>query len=154
MGKCNLVRRRIGIALLCAIGLMGLAAACNRTQPCSDVEKAHGLRLPSSARNCQTVRAKGMVDHGVLSMFELNQKDLMLFTNQLIVKSTQLPTRQLNGDPCINGWNVWPTNSQTFVPGNRDLSYLVRHGQEKRARSNPLAVAPRRGTGFMWKSGT
>jgi len=85
------------------------------------VESAHGLNLPESARKFQQRRTGGLLDHGILSVFEMNQSDLQQFVSQLKVKSRSSPVKPGPGNPCINGWNVWPEKSATFVPGNREL---------------------------------
>lgn len=89
-----------------------------------DVQQAHGLKIPSSARNFQQVRVGGSWDHGVLSLFEVDQSGVEEFLSQLQVKSRSSPVKLGVGDPCVNGYNVWPTNSPTFVPGNEELDVL------------------------------
>jgi len=92
----------------------------------SSVEAAHGLKLPPSARNCQQRRVGGLLDHGVLSLFELDENEVQNFVAQLKIKSRNSPAKAGAGDPSLNGWNVWPENAATFVPGNRDLGRLKR----------------------------
>jgi len=88
------------------------------------VEDAHGLKLPQSARKCQQRHAGRFLDHGILSLFELDQNEVHEFVAQLKIKSRNLPTKTGPGDPCLNGWNVWPENSATFVPSEKDLGGL------------------------------
>jgi hypothetical protein len=108
-----------------AFGLVMLFGACSRTPPGPrDVESAHGLKLPASSRNFQHKRSGGMLDHGVLSLFEIDQGDVKGFESQLNVRSRDKPTLAGPGNPCINGWNVWPQTASTFVPGNREFDVL------------------------------
>jgi hypothetical protein len=86
------------------------------------VEEAHGLKLPSSARKFQQRRAGGFLDHGILSLFELDKSEVQQFVAQLKIKSRASPTTAGPGNPCVNGWNVWPKYSPTFVPGNEELA--------------------------------
>lgn len=51
-------------------------------------------------------------------MMEIDRKDLEAFVAQLAVKERRKPSKT-TGDPTINGWNVWPQDSKTFVPGNK-----------------------------------
>ena len=90
----------------------------------SQVEDAHGIKLPPSARNFQQRQVGGFPDHGVLSLFEIDQNELQQFTAQLKIKSRNSPAKVGPGNPCLNGWNVWPENSITFVPGNKELDGL------------------------------
>ncbi len=92
----------------------------------SSVESAQGLKLPPSARNCQERRVGRFVDHGILSLFELDQTEVQKFVAQLKIKSRNPPAKTGTGDPCLNGWNVWPENAATFVPGNKELGGLKR----------------------------
>jgi hypothetical protein len=50
-------------------------------------------------------------------MFEMSTNDLTAFIAQLRIKSRTTPVKAA-GDPKVNGYNVWPTGAQTFVPGN------------------------------------
>jgi hypothetical protein len=95
------------------------------------VEKAHGLKLPASARNCQQISVGRILDHGVLSLFELDRGDVQQFVGQLKVGARHGPERIGVGDPCVNGWNVWPKNSTTFVPGNEEFAGLKRTWAEE-----------------------
>jgi len=113
--------------------IFALAASCTQpsdgTAPLVDrsaVEDAHGLKLPQSVRNCQQRRIVRFVDHSVLSLFELDQNEVQKFLAQLKIKSRNPPAKTGAGDPCLNGWNVWPENTATFVPGNKELGGLKR----------------------------
>jgi hypothetical protein len=85
------------------------------------VEQAHGLKLPESARNCQQRCIGYLFDHGILSLVEIDDRELPEVLAQLNIRSRNPPAKQGFGNPCVNGWNVWPANSTTFVPGNRGL---------------------------------
>ena len=121
-------------ALLAVVLLAGLAAGITscatratregRTVTGKDVQEAHGLIIPSSARNFQQVRTGGSMDHCILSLFEINSNDVQTFISQLKVRSRNSPAKPGVGDPCVNGWNVWPANTSTFVPGNEELDVL------------------------------
>jgi hypothetical protein len=97
------------------------------------VEDAHGLKLPVSTRNIQQKRfgmfvlgENGIMDRGILSMFEMDSMDIAQFRAQLRIRSTSLPTKPGTADPCKSGWNIWPSNSVTFVPGNTAFEGLVK----------------------------
>lgn len=120
-------------AVLAVLITLALAASCTRASDGnvplvsrSSVEGSHGLTLPQSVRNCQQRRIRGFTDHGVLSLFELDQKDVQRFVAQLTIKSRHPPAKTGAGDPCLNGWNVWPENTATFVPANKELGGLKR----------------------------
>ncbi len=50
-------------------------------------------------------------------MFEMSTNDLPAFVGKLRVQWRTAPAVAA-GDPTLNGYNVWPTNSPTFIPGN------------------------------------
>jgi len=89
------------------------------SDPRSRAEHDHGIRLPSSAHHIQR-RADGLrfsfIDHGIVTMFEMNTNDLPAFIAQLRIQSRREPIRP-SGDVTRHGYNVWPDTS-TFVPGN------------------------------------
>jgi len=82
-------------------------------------EHEHGIKLPVSAHSiqCRGDASRGFLDRGAATMFEMSTNDLAPFIGQLRVQSRAAPVRA-SGDPTENGYNVWPTNSPTFVPGN------------------------------------
>lgn len=90
------------------------------------VEKAHGIKLPASARNYQHISVGGYFDRGELSVFELDEKDVSALVSTLSIKTRSAPVQPGVGDPRRNGWNVWPTGSPTFVPGNKSFNRLKR----------------------------
>jgi len=100
-----------------------LAISCGKPPIEKAVAKTHGLALPRSARNFQHLTSGGFFDRGALAMFEIDAKDRASFLSQLKVNSRAAPTAVM-GDPCLNGWNVWPRNSRTFVPGNASFDRL------------------------------
>jgi len=92
------------------------------------VQKVHGVRVPLAATHIQTCYSGGILalqpfDKGALCMFELPTNALPNFLAQLTVQATRLP-ESTSGDPCVNGWNVWPKSSKTFVPGDTALHCL------------------------------
>lgn len=83
-------------------------------------EREHGIKLPSSAMDIQ---CKGdawlrFLDRGATTMFEMSTKDLPSFLAQIRIQSRTAPAHA-TGDPMVNGWNVWPINAPTFIPGNQ-----------------------------------
>jgi hypothetical protein len=124
IGKASLLRPTPA-AIICAL----LIASCSDgSKPPlvsrQRVEHAHGLKLPPSARNFQQKRHGSFLDHGIVSLFEIDDSEVRPFIAQLKIKSRNQPAIPGVGDPCINGWNVWPKGSATFVPGNEELDGL------------------------------
>ena len=89
------------------------------------VAGAHGIVLPASARDFQQRRLGWFLDHGVLSMFELESNDVARIIAQVKVNARNPPAKTGPANPCVNGQNVWPENAPTFVPGNRELDGLA-----------------------------
>ena len=89
------------------------------------IEERHGFRLPESAKYVQSSGDidSGGEDRGLVTIFELTSSDLAVFLEQLTVEEKLLP-RKVRGSPVKNGWNVWPTNTKTFVPGNEEYGHL------------------------------
>ena len=83
-------------------------------------EREHGISIPSSANHiqCRGDAWLPFLDRGATTMFEMSAKDLSAFVAQLPVDSRSAPSLR-TGDPAVNGWNVWPIGSATFVPANR-----------------------------------
>ena len=123
-----LFARRVAAGATCVAlsGLVLLSACTQHSIVAADVADAHGVNIVSSARDFQQVRSPGSVDYGVLSMFVIDQSELDEFVAQLDVDAETLPAKGGPGNPCVNGWNVWPTTSPTFVPGNKELDRLKR----------------------------
>ena len=82
-------------------------------------EREHGIALPISATNiqCRGDASRGFLDRGAATLFEMSTNDLARFISQLRINSRSAPA-QASGDPTVNGYNVWPSGSPTFVPGN------------------------------------
>jgi hypothetical protein len=83
-------------------------------------EHEHGIRLPPTATNIQCrgdAWLRILPDRGAATIFEMSTNDLTAFVAQLKITSRGAPVRTTNADPLINGYNIWPTNSKSFVPG-------------------------------------
>lgn len=52
---------------------------------------------------------------------DIDRKDLDAFLAQLKITDRRRPAKD-QGDPTENGWNVWPQDAKTFVPGNKVYS--------------------------------
>jgi hypothetical protein len=92
-------------------------------------EYDHGIKLPLSASEIQSRRdafsLKTIFDNGVATIFEMDSADVGDFENQLSINSRSAPVTAV-GDPTVNGYNVWPKNSPTFVPGNKGYGGFVK----------------------------
>lgn len=73
-------------------------------------------------------------------MFEMSADELTTFIAQLRVRSRRTPARA-GGDPRVNGYNVWPTGVQTFVPGNTQYGGFRRTWQGEAAPVEMLSCA-------------
>ena len=111
-----------------AIILWFCGGSCSRDSLVTrdSVERAHGLKLPRSARDFQLRQWGGLLDKGILSVFEIDKNDVSIFTGQLAIKSRNFPAKRGPGDPTVNGWNVWPDNSDTFVHAHSSLTGIKR----------------------------
>ena len=99
--------------------------SCKSQDPKTRIEKVHGVLLPDGAR-CFQQKGGGIgPDKGSLAMFECDFAALDAWISTLKIRSRLAPLKAI-GDPCVNGWNVWPTNASTFVPGNAEFSGLKR----------------------------
>ena len=78
-------------------------------------------------------------------MFEIDQADVQRFIDQLNISSRTLPATAGPGDPCINGWNVWPKNAPTFVPGNAEFDGLKRTWNGEAKPVEMLSCKPAKG---------
>ena len=54
-------------------------------------------------------------------MVEIDRKELDAFIANLKITERRRPALA-EGDPTVNGFNVWPQDSKTFVPGNKVYS--------------------------------
>lgn len=93
--------------------------ACDQVADESD----HKLVFPASAKNFQNRgdSNSALPDRGIATLVEIDHKDLDGFEKQLKITERRKPTKD-QGDPTVNGWNVWPRGAQTFVPGNEVYS--------------------------------
>ena len=82
-------------------------------------ESDHGIVFPGSVRNFQNFgdSTSRRQDRGIATLFEMKEDELDKFLDQLKIQDRHAPVRKA-GDPRVNGWNVWPEDAQTFVPGN------------------------------------
>lgn len=114
-----------GILLVTCIIAGLLAAVIWWKTPPSDprlrAEGEHGIHLPPSAANiqCRGDAWVGFLDRGASTLFEMNSGDLDGFVSQLKINARRQPAVAGPGDPLMNGWNVWPHDADTFVPGNQ-----------------------------------
>ena len=88
--------------------------------PRSRAEREHGIGLPPSAAKiqCRGDASYAILDRGASTLFEMQARDLNAFLSQLTINSRSGPAKTGPGNPCINGRNVWPTDSDTYVPGD------------------------------------
>ena len=88
--------------------------------PRDRAEREHGIALPASASNiqCRGDASRGFLDRGASSLFEMKPENLDRFLSQLSINSRNGPAKTGPGNPCQNGYNVWPQGSPTAVPTN------------------------------------
>jgi hypothetical protein len=114
------VRKVVFISVgLCVLAVFGWQLISPSPDPRTRAEHEHGVRLPVSAQNiqCRGDASRGFLDRGAATIFEMRTNDLTAFVAQLRIRSRTKPVKAA-GDPKVNGYNVWPTGAQTFVPGN------------------------------------
>jgi hypothetical protein len=89
--------------------------ACNESGDATD----HKIAFPASAANFQNRGNSqiGFLDRGIATLVVIDRKDLDGFLAQLKINERRRPAKE-KGDPTVNGWNVWPQDARTFVPGN------------------------------------
>lgn len=85
-------------------------------------ENEHGIVLPPSASKIQCrgdgwLRETPISGGFVTTMFEMNPAETSAFLAPLHIRSRTGPAIA-TGSPSVNGWNVWPQGSPTFIPGN------------------------------------
>jgi len=106
---------------LLLMALLSVAiSACD--QAC--YESDHKIVFPASAANFQNrgnSRIKILPDRGIATLVEIDRKDLDAFLAQLKINDRRKPVVE-QGDPMVNGWNVWPHDAKSFVPGNEVFS--------------------------------
>ena len=128
-----LLRPRRTFLVFALIAFAVVASSCTSTPKTStpsvlkaDLESAHGVKLVPSARNFQQVRQGGLMNRGVVSLFEMDQAEISTFLSQLKIKSRNWPASPGPGNPCVNGQNVWPATAATVVPARKGLDGLER----------------------------
>ena len=85
-----------------------------------NLKSIHGIQLPPSATHFQT-HGNRWRHGGSAAMFECEYADLADWMSTLSVRTKMDPANGDAGNPCTNGYNCWPTNAQTWVPGNREF---------------------------------
>jgi hypothetical protein len=114
----------LAFATLGLIAIYGLSSYVARSTGNSRerAEYEHGIALPPSASEIQCrgdgwLRVTPISGGFVTTMFEMNPADTAAFLAPLRIRSRNGPAVP-TGDPLVNGWNVWPEKSPTFIPGN------------------------------------
>jgi hypothetical protein len=111
--------------VLCALAifLLGKHIARSAGDSRERAEHEHGIALPPSALNIQCrgdgwLRLTPFYGGFATTMFEMDPADATAFLAPLHIRSRNGPVIA-TGDPAVNGWNVWPQGSPTFIPGNK-----------------------------------
>ena len=107
-------------SLIPTVFLFATIAACSPKKSVQvGNESDHQLVFPASAKNIQNRgdSASWKPDRGIATLMEIDRGDLGAFEAQLKVSDRRAPAK-VHGDPLVNGWNVWPQNAKSFVPGN------------------------------------
>jgi hypothetical protein len=109
-------------------------------------EREHGIKLPLLAHDiqCRGDAWHGFLDRGAATIFEMHTNDLPQFMAQLQIRSRRTPAR-VTGDPTMNGWNVWPEGSSTFVPGDDQYSGFERTWQGQATPIEMLSCSSSKG---------
>jgi hypothetical protein len=110
--------------ILCVMAILPLGKYIARSTGDSRerAENEHGIALPPSASKIQCrgdgwLRVTPISGGFVTTMFEMDPADVSAFLAPLHIRSRSGPAIA-TGDPSVNGWNVWPQKSPTFIPGN------------------------------------
>ena len=151
-----------GIVAVSSIVLLALRfASCTspgvRESSRVGIESAHGIKLPESASSFQQGSFASGPDKGVVSMFQCRESDLPDFLSSLKIRARFFPVVDGAGDPCANGWNVWPENAPTFVPGNDEFAGLQKTWQGSAVPVEMLSCDSSRGDWMhleIWKIST
>lgn len=135
----------IAVTVLVVAGL-GQWITSGGGDPRTRAEREHGITMPVSAHSiqCRGDASRGFLDRGAATLFEMSANDLIMFVGQLRVKSRAAPVRT-SGDPTENGYNVWPTSSPTFVPGNDKYGGFQRTWQGEVTPVEMLSCSSRAG---------
>lgn len=110
----------IAVLLVAAVILGLIVWQTPPSDPRKRAEAEHGFKLPPSAAKIQCRGDAWAIapDRGASTMFQMDSTDLPGFVSTLKVKSRNGPIRPDPGDPTINGYNVWPKVTGSYVPGN------------------------------------
>ncbi len=102
--------------LLLATLLAATMVSCDQVGDESD----HKIAFPASAKNFQNRGDSNKIepDRGIVTIMEIERKDLGAFVAQLKITERRRPAKE-QGDPTEHAWNVWPQDAKTFVPGNK-----------------------------------
>jgi hypothetical protein len=133
------------VCLAAILSLHGASCSQDTSVSKASVERAHGLKLPANARDFQQRQSGNFLDKGIVSLFEIDKGLVPVFTQQLTIKSRNSPVRTGPGDPTVNGWNVWPHNTATFIPGNLSLTGLKRTWSGEAVPAEMLSCASPKG---------
>jgi hypothetical protein len=119
----------VAIAIAVVLGVSAYEKGCCSSQ--SRAEREHGITLPSSTRDiqCRGDAWVGVMDRGASTMCQMASSDLPSFLSPLTITFRCGPTKSGPGDPCVNGWNVWPDSSPTAVPGNEEYGGFTKTWQ-------------------------
>ena len=114
----------LALGILCVMVILPLRNCTARSTGDSRerAEHEHGILLPHSASKIQCrgdgwLRVTPISGGFVTTMFEMDPAETSVFLAPLHIRSRDGPAIA-TGDPLVNGWNVWPQNSPTFIPGN------------------------------------
>lgn len=113
----------IAIAIVAfPVGMLVRYAARSTGDSRERAEYEHGITLPPSATAFQCrgdgwLRKTPVSGGGATTLFEMPPADQSAFLSSLHVRSRTAPAIP-HGDPALNGWNVWPQGSPSFIPGN------------------------------------
>jgi hypothetical protein len=110
-------------AVMIVTGLMVLinpGLLSKSSKPMDNLKRIHGIQLPPSAKHFQ-IHGNRLRHGGSAVMFECKYADLADWMSTLPVRTKMDPANSDAGNPCTNGYNCWPTNAQTWVPGNREF---------------------------------
>ena len=114
---------RVFLAMFAIVAGMVAVGAWWRMPPPNPLarsERVHGIHLPPSATNIQSRGDAwhGFLDRGEATLFEMKSSDLAGFIAGLTVRSRALPVSTSPADPLVNGWNVWPHVTGSYVSAN------------------------------------
>ena len=124
-GKLAMVAGSAAV-VLCAVPTIGIVSYIAKSTGDSRerAEYEHRVVLPPSASKIQCrgdgwLRVTPISGGCVTTMFEMDPSEVSAFLAPLHIRSRNGPATA-TGDPLVNGWNVWPNGSATFIPGNEE----------------------------------